>query len=471
MIEQVRSYIDQYQMIQKGDTIILGISGGADSVCLLFVLQELQQELEFDLIGVHVNHNLRGADAMSDQQYVVQLCENREVTCIVVDVDVKSEALKRKRSLEETGREVRQEAFAKIGREAVEKRGKQRYKIATAHHANDNAETMLMNLSRGSGLVGLSGIAPVRGNRIRPLLGVSREEIEGYLTMHQVAYCTDHTNAENIYTRNVIRNQVIPCLEESVNIKSVIHMNQAMEELRKIESYLQMQMEGIWACCVKEKEDNHMVVSKDIFDKQEDIIKERIMKRAMETVSEQQRDITREHVMQLIELLKKQVGRQVHLPYQMIGKRVYEGIEIYRETEEKLPLEGMEMVIPGKTYLGDGSVITTRILDGNVMGEIIEKPYTQYFEYDIITEVLKIRTRKIGDYIVIHQDGKTQMLKKYYITNKIPEDQRDEVPLIALEDEILWVVGYRRGSSYRVSKNTKKVLEIQYDGGNHVRDN
>ncbi len=461
MVEKVIRYIEKHKMIENGDTIVLGISGGADSVCLFLVLLELRKRYNLKILAVHVNHNLRGDEALRDQKYVEDICKNYQVPCTVVSVDVKEEARKRKRSVEEAGREVRKEAMEKgVG-----------YKIATAHHSNDNAETMLINLARGTGIGGLTGIMPVQGQRIRPLLCVTREEIEAYLKEHNQSYCTDSTNAENIYTRNSIRNQVIPKLEEEVNQQTVLHMNQAMEELQKIEDYLQMQLLQSWeACAIVYEEQQRIVISQEALRKQVEIIQERVMKKALEKMAGCQRDIGRVHVSQLLELLEKQVGREIHLPYHLVGKRVYEGIEI-RKVEENVGLIGMKMVIPGKTYLSDGTTIETRVLYKDEMDEIQEKPFTKYFEYDIITEVPCIRTRDIGDYIVINGNGNRQTIKKYYVNNKVSEQLRDRIPLITIGEEVLWIVGYRRSSNYVADQNTKRVLEITYNGGNYVREN
>lgn len=481
MVEKVRKYIEQYQMIQKGETIVLGISGGADSVCLLFVLLELQPIYDLKLVGVHVNHNLRGEDARADQQYVEALCREYGVPCTVIDVDVQAEASRRKRSLEEAGREVRKEAFEQMRKMLQEEEVHQgrsscgQIRIATAHHSNDNAETFLMNLARGTGIVGLTGIAPISNNYIRPLLCVSREEIESYLSKREQVYCTDSTNAENIYTRNIIRNEIMPRFENGINQQTVSHMNQTIEELQKIEGYLQMQLQVCWEACIRWNTDKtSLIICKEGLRKQPEILRERLVKRAIEEMAEARRDITRAHITQLLELQDKQVGRETHLPYQLIGKRVYEGVEIqslkFHESQNNLMEEGMKLQIPGKTYLENGSVITTQIFPVNEMEGIQDNPYTQYFDYDIITEALYIRSRNLGDYITINELGNRQTLKKFFTTNKIPQTLRGEVPVVAINQEVLWIIGHRRSSNYQIEKNTKRILAIQYDGGNHGRN-
>ena len=219
MLEKIRRYMEKWHMLEKGDKVIVGVSGGADSICLLFVLIQLQKELPFELACVHVNHQLREADADADETYVKTFCERYRIPCEIYREDVALIAKKRKQSLEEAGREVRREAFVKTLK---------RYggtKIALAHHQNDNAETFLMNVARGAGLKGLGGIRPVNGNVIRPLLAVERGEVEKYLEEEGIVFCVDETNKSDAYMRNRIRNHILPYFEEQVNKRIVTHIN------------------------------------------------------------------------------------------------------------------------------------------------------------------------------------------------------------------------------------------------------
>lgn len=464
-------------MIQKGDTIVLGISGGADSVCLLFVLLELRNEYELNLCAVHVNHNLRGGDALRDQKYVEHMCEEYQIPCTVVSADVMAESKKRKRSLEETGREIRQEAFVSVANKILKERkvDPETIKISTAHHSNDNAETMLMNLVRGTGITGMTGIAPRVGKRIRPLLGVSRKEIEQYLLEKNILYCIDVTNNENIYTRNILRNEVIPCLEERVNEKAVVHMNQTIAELEQLEEYMLVQIEHCYHDCVEKQEAcNTQGVSIDInaekYKAYMPIMQSRLLKRCLEQVAGAKRDICRIHIEQLAELFAKQVGRTVHLPYSICAKRTYKGIRLSRRVDvNNKVISEVSLEIPGQVELADGSVLFTQILKKDELSQIEDNHYTKYFDYDIIIGLLSLRKRNSGDQIVINTKGNKQLLKKYYITNKIPEECRDEIPLLVLGSEVLWIIGYRKSSGYEITKNTKNVLRVRVDGGKYGR--
>ncbi|MDD3140949.1 MAG: tRNA lysidine(34) synthetase TilS, partial [Lachnospiraceae bacterium] len=232
MIDKVLAYIEKWQMIAKQDKIVIGISGGADSVCLLLVLLELRKALEFSIVAVHVNHKLRGVAAEADEKYVEKLCAHNDVLLERYHYDVNLIAKDKKVSTEEAGRIVRREAFNKA------KEKYQGTKIAMAHHKNDNVETLLMNLARGTSLKGLGGILPVRGDIIRPLLCVERKEIELFLKNKGIDYCTDKSNEQDDYTRNRVRNHILPYFENEINVQTVTHMNNTIEQMQELQRYM-----------------------------------------------------------------------------------------------------------------------------------------------------------------------------------------------------------------------------------------
>ena len=202
----VLSAIRKYNMIEKGDVIVVGFSGGADSVCLLHFLSIVKDDYDIVLKAVHVNHNIRGEEAERDENFAREFCQKLGVEVISFSVDVPSLAEERGFSEEECGREVRYDCFRKV----------KCNKIAVAHTLSDSAETLIFNLTRGTGIKGLCGINPVRDNIIRPLIYCSRQDIENYCKKHSLSYVTDSTNLSNDYTRNKIRNEVIPVLK-SIN--------------------------------------------------------------------------------------------------------------------------------------------------------------------------------------------------------------------------------------------------------------
>ena len=209
--DKVLNTIKRYEQIKSGDTIVVGVSGGPDSICLLNVLKNLQNELKINIVVAHINHMIR-KEADSETEFVQDFCEQRDIKCFVKKADVLQIAKEKKLGTEEAGRKIRYDFFEEV------KNIVGGNKIATAHNANDNAETVLMNFLRGSGSTGLKGIEPIRDNKlIRPIIECTRQEIEQYCNEKGLNPKYDKTNQENIYTRNKIRNMLIPYIQENFN--------------------------------------------------------------------------------------------------------------------------------------------------------------------------------------------------------------------------------------------------------------
>ncbi len=452
MLSKVKSYIEKWHMLNSEDKVIVGVSGGADSICLVLVLLELQKTIGFEMVAVHVNHGLRGEDANRDQSFVEQFCKRHAIPCESYFANVELIAKKRKQSTEEAGREVRREFFAK----ALQDHGGT--KIALAHHQDDSAETFFLHLSRGTGLRGLGGISPIKGNVIRPLLCVRRKEVEAYLESAGEPYCVDQTNKSDQYTRNRIRNHVLPYLEEQVNRKTVEHMNETMEQIRQVQELLDTLTQDAWESCVCKEEEGYRIEEAS-YRAQPGVIQSLLLKRVMAELSGCEKDLEVIHVSQVQELFEKQTGRKIDLPYQMEASRTYRGVFICKK-------EASEAIF-SKEIRYDLSQGDVEFEYGNqkisckiTATDVFEKNNTERFNCDIIKGNISFRTRREGDYITIHPDGRTQKLKSYFINEKIPQKERDQILLVAEGNHVLWIVGYRRGCTYQVNKDTQKILEI-----------
>lgn len=471
-MKRIEKFIQKYHMLTCGDKVIAGVSGGADSVCLFLMLLELREKIGFDLIAVHVHHGLRGEAADQDQRFVEALCEQHRIPLEIFRVNLESIAKKRKQSLEEAGRMVRREAFDSV----CQKYGGN--KIALAHHQNDNAETLLWNLSRGTGLDGLGGIRPVNGKFIRPLLCMNRKEIEEYLAKRKQSYCIDETNAGTDYTRNKLRHLVLPILEEQVNSSAVRHMNETMEQIWELQEYMQEQVEAAYQECVQEHSEKAcwIQIQQNSFETFPELIKKMVIRKGMEQVGGKKRDLSHKHVDVMMELMNKQVGRTLDLPYEMHAKRNYEGIRLekrrtYSSGEEKkaeIMQECMsELNIPGETILADRNLkVRCKILEkpkNLSIKDIPQKIYTKWFDYDIIKSSLYIRTRQAGDNIVIDEKGHQKKLKSWFVDEKIPKEVRDSQLLLAENNDILWVLGHRMSQAYQVKQSTKWILQIEVE--------
>ena len=467
MISRIRTFIKEKQMIQPKDRILVGISGGPDSVCLLFVLLELKKELDFEVFGVHVNHGLRGAESDQDEQFVRTLCEQQKLSLQVHRCAVKERAEREKISLEEAGRLCRYEVFEEDAKHWNCNR------IAVAHHANDQAETMLFHLFRGTGIKGLAAMDAVRGAIIRPLLCVERKEILAWLEERKLSWCVDSTNEEEQYTRNRIRCSILPCAQTYINERSVSHMTQTAEELSEIEAFLEEETEKAFRLCVRQEETGCLVFAQG-FGALHAVIQGRLLRKCL-GLQDGLRDVDRRHIRLLQELMEKRTGSCLDLPGDRVAEKRYEGLWIGRaEPRIKKGItrkasgpqsEGICCSsIPGTCEAGGFTWVFS--LENVEKYELIpEKTYTKWFDYDKIEQCLEIRGRLPGDYLEINREHGTKKLKDYLINEKVPARERDELVLLADGNHILWIPGRRISEKYKVTEKTRKILKVQLYGG------
>ena len=490
IIEQTESFIRKYGMIEKDDVVIAGVSGGADSVCLLFILCALRNKIGFQVMACHVNHGIRGAEADADEAFVKELCRQLDVPSRFFHKNVELIARKRKQSSEEAGRAVRREAFETMCREDGGT------KIATAHHRDDNAETVLLNIARGTGLKGLCGIRPVRGKWIRPLLALGREQIEDWLREQKISWCTDATNAEDIYTRNRIRHNILPALREQVNEGTVRHLEELSVQAQEVWEYLEQGTKHAWERCVSlprtgvhisEGTDSStpafgetyssLLIGRESFKQEMPAVQKQLLKVCLASVRGGEKDIGAVHLNALSELFDRQCGKVLDLPGGVTAGRIYEGILLGKQDgDEKgnsgktngaaeVKPEEVRLNIPGVTFLPDGiHKVICRFVDADDADraqEMPQKSYTKWFDYDIIKCSLFVRSRQSGDYLVVDEKGSRQKLKSWFINEKIPRENRDKMLLIADGQHIIWIPGHRMSRACQISNRTEKILEIK----------
>ena len=449
MKKRVLDFIRKNKLVKKGDSVVLGVSGGADSICMLNILDELRERLGISLYVLHINHMIRGEEANEDAAFVKKSCTKLKVPHRVIDVDVPALAKEHGMSVEEAGRFVRYDEFSKYAYEVGAT------KIAVAHNSNDNAETVLMNLARGTGIKGLGGIVPKRLldendknslEVIRPILCLNRKEIEHYLKTNKIEYRNDSTNDSTDYTRNKIRLEVMPLLE-NINDNAMQNITNASNELANTSEYIEKDVNEAYEEFVVE--DGKKLFLKDESFVLDSIVLTGVIRKMIENTAGKLKDITRIHVGDVVNLSEKQVGKKVDLPYSIVAEREYEGISIFSESDRhKRPADEKEIVISYED-------------DGFGPDDIEELTYTKWFDCDKIDDVV-VRTRQKGDYIVIDSEGNQKLLKKYFIDEKIPRRDRSQVLLVADGSHILWVVGHRISEDVKVTDKTKKVMKVEY---------
>ncbi len=493
--QKVFAYCEKHHMFKQGDSVVMGVSGGADSVCLLFVLLSLQKQLDLKLHVVHVNHGIR-PDAGEDAAYVQSLCDKYEIPFTLVEKNIPKLAEELGCSEEEAGRRVRYQSFEQTLQKINVPEGCGR--IAVAHNASDCAETMLFHLFRGTGLTGLGGIRPVRGQVVRPILCLEREEIEAYLEAYGVPFCHDSTNDSDDYTRNKIRHHILNYAEEEIVQGCVGNMMRTADILTETEDYIEEQV-----CTARETCVNHGGVDVQNYLKLHKVIQKRLLLALLKELSPQHKDMGAVHVEALHSLFVREGNRCVHLPYGIRGIREYGRVLLERmdgsksvctasnepegiasgglaisnnpefETRKEINIQKKDFMEkePHIFYM-DGSQWIFRVIivppEGINCKDIPQNQYTKWFDYDKIKERLKIRTRMEGDYFTIRNGGELRhkKLKDYMIDEKIPPRRRDEMLLLAEGEHILWLAGYRISEYYKVDTSTKRILQVSCEPDN-----
>lgn len=501
MQKKVLEFITEHQMLKRGDRLVVGVSGGADSVCLLRLLCDYRERYGLELFAVHVNHGLRGEEAVRDEAYVLELCEALAVPCRLVRLDIREEAKWLGMSEEEAGREWRYRAFAE------EAKRQNCTKLALAHHMDDNAETVLFRMFRGTGVTGLAGILPVkvmnieqisgtkfrlsqeRGGQeedrltvIRPLLCATRAEVEAYLEECGQGYCTDSTNSENIYSRNRIRNEILPVASEYINAQSVRNLNALAQHAAKVSDYLERQAKKLYQERVTTGKD---FLDIDLRGNEEPVLLELVFRNAMYQLTGKRRDISSVHIEALCGLCEKQVGSSLDLPYEIGAKRIYEGIRLFVKQRGKASAWETEDAPKHFVIQESAGGITQNIAvmfarhrgrlrfsvkDITEFGpqpsaeirKIAQNDYTKCFDYDKIKGNISVRVPQESDYLCIHPDGGRKLLRDYLVDVKVPQEERSTLYLVAEEDLVLWIPGKRTSENRRVSEETKRVLLIEW---------
>ena len=516
MLNKVKQYIESNRMLNKGEKVVLGVSGGADSVCLFFILLELRKIFQLKLHVVHVNHLIRGEEADADQEYVEKICKENNVPFHLVKEDVKRYAKEQHLSEEEAGRDIRYQAFEQVREE---------YNcdvIAVAHNSNDCAETMLFQLVRGSGLTGLTGIKTKRDRIIRPLLCVTRAEIEQYLGERNIPYQTDATNLQTEYTRNKIRLHVLPYLEKNINNQAISHIVKTTQMLKEVEEFIEKQTNICYNRLVQCNSGRYYF-EREEFLKEDIVIRKTIVREILHNLSGQLKNIESVHIEDICTLATKGVGKKIDLPYDIVAYNDYKYLILtnsqissrYNELIESDDYPLVDKSIENWLDLGNkqsgvidlpsgeqlGYLIhtlnqheKTNILDKNkndwdnnqdvvldFVNQVCQNTdfyeeykksmintrngYTKCFDYDKIKNAVQLRTRREGDYMQIDAQGGTKKLKSIFINKKVPQKDRNLIPLLADGNHIMWILGSRISEAYKLSESTKTILIVYLFGG------
>ncbi|TDX59119.1 tRNA lysidine(34) synthetase TilS [Orenia marismortui] len=458
LLTKVEDTINKYKLLNNGDRVLIGVSGGPDSLALLHVLKSLKDKYDLYLHIAHLDHMIRGKESAEDARFVEKIAREWEIPITTKAYDVKSYQQEEGLSPEDAARQVRYEFFFEL----TEKFNIN--KIAVGHHANDQAETVVMKFLRGAGLKGLGGIYPRQGKVIRPFIDLTREEIENYCFSHQLNPRIDKSNFEDIYLRNKVRLDLIPSLEKDYNNNLIATLNRTADLLREEENFLTRYTTKKLEEITLSKVDDKLILDKEELLDLDLAIQRRIIRESYNFLQKDYKDLYYNHVELVLELIKNsETGSQLDLPQDISVRLNYNEIIFAVKAENDIDYFNYKLSIGVKKLHKLGLQINSKVCDKNYSWqETLSNPSIACFDLDKIGKEFYLRQRKDGDrFYPLGMKG-SKKLKDFLIDNKISLDKRDQIPIFTtLEGDIFWVGGLRVDNRFKITNETEKILMIE----------
>ena len=452
-------------MIEDGETVLVAVSGGADSLALLYGLHALHPQLRCHLHVVHLNHCLR-PDADTDADFVQQHAARLNLPCTIQQADVPRLAKQWKLSVETTGRKARYQFYDAICSETGAT------KVALGHHQDDIAETVLMNLIRGSGTAGLKGITPVRDAKfIRPLIAFTRQTIEAFLTLIDIAPLHDSTNTDTRYLRNRIRHELIPRLESGYDSNIKVILNRTADVLSAESEYLDMTARTAFETCRIHDSPENLILDREKFCQYHIALQRRILRRSVAEMLDTVSDLYFKHCDAMLNLIEGDAPNALlPLPNGLQFRRAYQRIIFEKKTIEignfSYPITAI-----GKTFIAALNAEIIAEVGDVTSGKTLTPPdgkFEAIFDHQKLRKVfsetipLTVRNRRQGDRFQPYGMQGTKKIKDFLIDAKVPRHERDNIPLLVCGDVILWVVGYTTSESFKIEPHTQHYLYLRY---------
>ena len=462
--QRVLGFIQEHQLISDGEKLVVAVSGGADSVCLIHILANLQEELKLKLHIAHLNHQLRGAESEADASYVADLARQLAIPATMEKRDVKGYQARERLSLEEAAREVRYSFLAQVAGAIGAER------VAVGHTRDDQIETILMHLIRGSGTRGLRGLQPATLWQsgvdsltiIRPLLEISHQETENYCHQHRLTPRLDASNLSLSPLRNRIRQQLLPLLE-SYNPGVAEALLRTGRIAGDDIDFLDEQVARLWDE-VARQEKKSIILDKKGFDQLPPTLKRYLLRALVERLLGSAKDIEMRHVEEMMSLATKAAGKRLSLPGGLTFSVEYNRYLLTSDLTALSPLPLLKgefpLNIPGETRLPGWRVEAT-IIKQEEMSE--KDDFTAYLNLAKSGDRLMVRPRRRGDRFQPLGLAQPKKLGEFMIDAKIPNTWRGQIPIVCSEEQILWVVGWRLDERARVSRDTKQVLCLKFE--------
>ncbi|RKU16507.1 tRNA lysidine(34) synthetase TilS [Candidatus Poribacteria bacterium] len=468
-VRQMHRFIVQHKMIEDGETVLVAVSGGADSLALLYGLHALRTQLSCKLHVVHLNHCLR-PDADADAEFVQQHAARLELPCTIQRVEVPRLAKQWKLSVETAGRKARYQFYESVCTEVSAT------KVALGHHQDDTAETVLMNLIRGSGATGLKGIPPVRDRKfIRPLTRSTRQNIETFLTSIDIVPRYDVTNTDTNYLRNRIRGELIPQLARDYNPNIKTGLSRTADVLGAESEYLDTAAREAFETCRIQGQHKNVVLNRRKFRQYHIALQRRMLRQSVSEMLADVSDLYFAHCEAMLNLVEGDTPNTVlALPNDLRFRRAYQQLIF-----ERKPVATESFTYPvttvGKTSIAIlNTEITAELGDVESRGTpaLPDGKFEAIFDYEKLRKVfakpssetvpLTVRNRRQGDRFQPYGMRGTKKIKDFLIDAKVPRYERDSIPLLVCGDEILWVIGYTTSESFKITPDTRQYLYLRY---------
>jgi tRNA(Ile)-lysidine synthase len=456
LLQQVQQTIQDYQMFESGHTLLVAVSGGPDSMALLHTLWRLRETLALKLFAAHLNHQMR-AGATQDAQFVAASARDLGIRCICETIDVPMYQRHHKLSPEDAARRVRY-AFL---RATAARLGADR--IAVGHTAEDQAETVLLHLLRGSGLRGLCGIPPVREPIIRPLIRVHRRDILDYLRAHRLPYREDPSNHQRRYTRNRIRLDLLPTLQQHYNPRLVEALCTTAQLLADDEATLQTEARQRFLSARLPAVPEQVRLQIDALTSLPPTLQRRVLREALAEVMGGLQGVTHSHIAAIMALLRSGAGNKyLGLPQGVIVERRYAVLLIHRQAPSAALDVDVPLPVPGACRLGVlGVTIVADLLPHEATARSFPTGDVAWLDADRVGRDVRVRTRRPGDRLQPLGSVYAKKLKAFLIDAKVPRAVRDRLPLVVTGAGIAWVAGVRPAEWAKVTPDTRVILRLR----------
>ncbi|PKN88793.1 MAG: tRNA lysidine(34) synthetase TilS [Deltaproteobacteria bacterium HGW-Deltaproteobacteria-1] len=454
MIKKIEHTIKKHHLLEKGDTVVVALSGGADSCALLLCLVRLSDEYGLKLVAAHFNHGLRQGQSDEDEVFCRSLAQKLGVDFFTQRMPDPS--IPRGVSPEDY---FRRERYRFLDTVAAD-RGAD--KIALGHHMQDQAETVLLNILRGSGLDGLKGFLPMRDCKyIRPLIGVTRQEIIATLKETGFDFREDSTNSNHVYLRNRMRGELIPLLQKKYNPRIEQNLVRMAEIVRRDDDWISMHVDSILTSPRIQHEQNEVSFSAEYFKSLHEALGFRLVKALLEGLSPEGRGFSSAHIQAVVDLvINSPSGKIITLPHRLRAQKEYDRVVLHPKIQERTADYEYPLMIPGIVDLKERKIILSarrgepKEVDFNCVGRV-------YFDEDKIRVPLLIRNRRKGDWFEPLGTNGSQKIKKLFIDRKVPGGERDSIALIADKNSIIWIENMHISERVKVTHDTKNVLILE----------